>query len=367
MTKKLKIFLAFLLVFALLFAAVFTVVFVFFTDNKTDLQPENETMIMPDTGGMTIADGNIESNGISLMSAKIATADYAAYGISPQAETGYLITATVYPVTAVALLDWTAEFKNANSSWANGKTVADYIEVTPTSDGALTARVECLKAFSEQIIIKATSRSDKTVYGTCTVDYAKRFTTSQLTFTSTEFTICDDEKIGENVAIPLYNFNSSSSNWRDPESSGYAQVYCFGTGTVAPEIVSTKIEVKVSDTFLRLYNAAPYYTFNGNTTECLYKDWYTTGNNGLIFADLIDNMSKPFAQSSGWCNEDDYTGFLKALATYNSTDFYVRITATMQYGENRVEEVKEYPCIFYRNSEVFKASSLSLDKSSLVC
>lgn len=304
-----------------------------------------------------------ESHGISLMAAQAAVS---ADGISPQAETGTLITATLYPATAIAVLDWTAEFKNANSSWANGKTVTDFLKVTPTSDGALTATVECLKAFGEQIIIKATSRTDESVYGTCTADYAKRFTTAELTFASTGFTVCDDEKIGENVAIPLYNFTASSPYWRDPESSGYAEVYCSGVGTVAPEIVSTKIEVKVSDAFLSLYNAAPYYSVNGNTTECLYKDWYATGSNGLIYADLIDNMAKPFAQNSNWCNSDDYTGFLSALATYNSTDFYVRITATLQYGENRIEEVKEYPCMFYRNSEVFRASSLSLDRSGLV-
>ena len=60
-------------------------------------------------------------------------------------------------------------FVNPSSSWASGKTVTDYVTVTPTSDGALTANVECKQAFGEQIKVTVTSRENTNVYASCTV------------------------------------------------------------------------------------------------------------------------------------------------------------------------------------------------------
>ena len=75
------------------------------------------------------------------------------------ASDGITLTATVSPETADnKAVDWAASFVNPSSSWASGKTVTDYVTVTPTSDGALTANVNCLKAFGEQIKVTVTSR-----------------------------------------------------------------------------------------------------------------------------------------------------------------------------------------------------------------
>ena len=57
-------------------------------------QPNDEE----DDGGAVINEG--ESNGIKLMSAKIAPENYADYGISPMAETAYQLTATITPENA---------------------------------------------------------------------------------------------------------------------------------------------------------------------------------------------------------------------------------------------------------------------------
>lgn len=308
-----------------------------------------------------------ESCGMALMSTKIMSSDYAAYSVSEQAETSYLLTATVYPSTAVAQLDWSAEFTDSTSGWAKDKDIADYLIVTPTSDGALSATATVLQPFGKQIVIKATARGNTAIYAICTADYAKRFTTAELTFASTAFTVCDDEMTGGNVLIPLYSFTASTPYWRDPESSGHESIYCLGLGTVEPEVVSSKIEIKASDAFLQRYRNAPYYSVNGMTSECLYNSWYTvTDTHGLIYADMIDALSKPFSNNTNWCNATDYEGFLQALSSYDDTDFYIRITATVRYGENTAEEIKEYPCKFFRGSEVFQASSLSMDRTSLI-
>lgn len=136
-------------------------------------QTEEETPA--DEGGMHI--GESAGSGISLMSAKIAAADFEEYGISPMAESAQRLTATITPSNATnQKVNWTVEWKNANSTWAKGKTVTDYVTVTPTSDGALTANVECKQAFGEQVQVVCTSRQNTEASATATVDYAKRIT-----------------------------------------------------------------------------------------------------------------------------------------------------------------------------------------------
>lgn len=123
-------------------------------------------------GGAVI--GEVEENGISLMSAKIASADYDEYGVSPLAETAYTLTATITPSDASnKAVSWSAAWKNSSSSWANGKSVSDYISI---SSNGLTATVECLQAFGEQIIVTVKSNSNSSASATCTVDYSQKLT-----------------------------------------------------------------------------------------------------------------------------------------------------------------------------------------------
>ena len=82
---------------------------------------------------------------------------------------------TVTPTTAAAKpLDWAVDFVNADSEWASGKTVTDYVTVTPTVDGAKTATVTCLKAFGEQIKITVTTRENPNATATCLLDYKQQ-------------------------------------------------------------------------------------------------------------------------------------------------------------------------------------------------
>lgn len=87
------------------------------------------------------------------------------------------LTATVEPEDAEdKRVDWTIAFANPASTWATGKTVTEYVTVTPTEDGALEADVKGLKAFGEQIVITCTSRVNPEAKATCTVDYIARYT-----------------------------------------------------------------------------------------------------------------------------------------------------------------------------------------------
>ncbi len=136
---------------------------------------EQTTPTTPNEGGTEVAE--IQGNGIRLMAARLASNEYEEYGVSPLAENAYTLTATITPADAAnKKVDWTIAFKNANSSWATSKTVTDYATVTPSSDGALTAVVENVAAFGEQIVVKCTSRDNTSAYATCTVEYLQRTT-----------------------------------------------------------------------------------------------------------------------------------------------------------------------------------------------
>lgn len=142
---------------------------------KDDTKQEQPMPPSEDSGGLDITAE--ASNGIRLMSMKLAPMQCAAYGVAANAESAYTVTATVYPEDAAnKLLDWTVSFKNASSTWASGKKVTDYVTVTPSSDGALTAVVQNIAAFGEQVVVKVTSRDNTSAYATLNVEYLQRTT-----------------------------------------------------------------------------------------------------------------------------------------------------------------------------------------------
>ena len=142
--------------------------------DKKDEPPAEEEQQTEEGGELVVNDGI--NDGVSLMSEKISPADFEAYGVSPLAESAQTVTATIQPSDALnKAVDWSVAWANASSAWADGKTVTDYVTVTPTADGALTATAECLQAFGEQIIITATGRDNSSAKGTCTVDYSQRY------------------------------------------------------------------------------------------------------------------------------------------------------------------------------------------------
>ena len=169
---------------------------------KPDEEQTEQTEETADNGGAII--GESVGSGVKVMSAKIAPENYAANGVSAQAETAYTLTATVLPEEASnKAVDWAVSFVNPSSAWATGKTVTDYVTVTPTADGALTANVECLQAFGEQIKVTVTSRNNAEATATCLVDYAERVAGYTLTLTNGGVTISSSD--------PEYTVTGNSS------------------------------------------------------------------------------------------------------------------------------------------------------------
>lgn len=133
------------------------------TPEGDDPAPEEPT---EEPGGMVT---DVQNS--SLMSLSAVAATTAAEG----AESSTTLTATVAPGDATnKQVDWEIYFANPDSEWASGKTLSDYVTLTPTSDGSTTANVDCLQPFGEQIIVKVTSRDNPDAAATCTVDYLQK-------------------------------------------------------------------------------------------------------------------------------------------------------------------------------------------------
>lgn len=190
-SDKVKWVVSFLLIFVLLAGLIGACVLL--------LKPE-KTAPGQEGGGAVITEG--EGNGIKLMSVKISPENYAEYGISPLADTAYQLTATIVPENATdKTVDWAIAWavppqhsggtigdEDPGSVWAMGKTVTDYVTVTPTSDGALTANVECLKDFGAQVKVTVTSRDNSEVKANCLVDYTQKLQGVKATFGFTVLT-----------------------------------------------------------------------------------------------------------------------------------------------------------------------------------
>lgn len=127
------------------------------------LQNELEGMVMP-----------TESSGkqMRVTARALAASAFSDYGVSAQAENAYTLTAEVFPEYASdKSVNWVIAWADGDSQWASGKTVMDYVTVTPTADGALTAVLACVRDFGEPIILTVSSRSNPDICGVTVINY----------------------------------------------------------------------------------------------------------------------------------------------------------------------------------------------------
>ena len=148
---------------------------------KTNEKVPEQTATLPDSGGAVI--GETQENGIQMMKTAIPVEEYAVYGVSEQAEKAYTITATVKPDdVSNKNIKWNLSFKNASSTWAQGKKPSDYVTVTASGTTNNTAVLTCKQAFGEQILLTAVSEYDSSKSAVCTVDYEKKLTGFSATY-----------------------------------------------------------------------------------------------------------------------------------------------------------------------------------------
>lgn len=214
-----------------------------FKHNKPQVeQPDKPGDVKPDSG--LIID-QIVANGM-LLSTGTAAAD-------EDGNMSQLFTATITPSNATNKeVDWAIAFKNPDSEWATGKNIDDYVTVTPTSDGALTATVTCKAAFGEQIELTVTSRSNPGAYAVASVDYAKRLQSASVTVSGDENYIFDASSSA--VTIKLFgleqvkNFTLGTIAYvpepTDSQSVS-AKTFARNLGTMSPEDSSVTVSYRI--------------------------------------------------------------------------------------------------------------------------
>lgn len=300
---------------------------------------------------------NGESNGIMLASARLLNSQYEENGISPQADSAYTLTATIEPTNATdKKLDWSISFKNPNSTWASGKNVLDYVTVTPTSDGALTANVECKQAFGEQIVVKAVSRSSPNVFATCDVDYVARL-------------------LNDNFSMGAFKFDGTQMNFtHSPMYSAY---------TIMPT-VSLQIEILLDDSFVTdTFEDFLFGSTDWTKSDMHYFRDYSLGHpiidyrdNYILcafkgFADNFLDLSKIDPMDANMLRRDVNSWALSSMEVciYNEDGhpIIIKYKTTFTY-DNQV--VSQKTSIYYPeidlDSLAVQVGSLSLNSGSLV-
>ena len=266
-----------------------------------------------------------QSDDVRFSMQKIAVADYAAYGVSPLAETAYTLTATITPSTAyVQGIIWSVEFVNPSDSWASGKTATNYVTVTPSGSNNHTATVECVSSFNSQIKIVATSEDNENISAECLVDYGKRFrsqggrliskrtigTTSIKTHTYT---------FGETVTIDV------SMGGRNPTYSNTDNAsYTLGGGTLKPASVDESLTLKMAPGLKTALSA------QGVTTSFVEKDVSTLSTSSVLFFDRTGILNL-----TGLGPGIDATKWSKFVTAINNNgdgyDFAIEYKITSEY------------------------------------
>lgn len=206
-------------------------------DTQSKTEQNSATM-----GNVIVSDS--DGNGVELCSAVISEADFAAYGVSAQAETAYTLTIETVPEnTLITNFVWSAEFENSGSAWAAGKKASDYVTVTPAADNR-SAVVSCLQGYGEPILIKAAYGKDPAIFATKKADYMKRIT-------------------GYTLTDPINTFN-------DGGMEGNINV-TFGVGTKTPQrnVDGDYISIELTN------EAYTYLTTEGTPANEYYRQYLT--------------------------------------------------------------------------------------------
>lgn len=185
-----------------------------------------------ETGGLIVSEEPRESSPMKLTVARASEEN----AIAAQSADSYTVTATVTPSHAtITDVSWALSFANPSSSWASGKNVSDYVELTA---GVSSATVRCKAAFGEQIILTATAQGNPSLKANCTLDYVKRVESASL-----------------NCSVTKYGLHGESC-------CGYEMTknYSLGVGTITGTFNwASEIEIYMSDSSYMAVCDSRYY------------------------------------------------------------------------------------------------------------
>lgn len=219
-SNAIKWIVVFVLVAVLLVGTVVSLVIGINNGKKTETPPIHNggMLVTPDktNGAVSLAVSPLSANG----------------GISQLSENSYTVTATILPASALQKANWSVSWKDGSSSWATGKTVTDYVTVTPSEENSLTATLSCVKAFSEQVILTASAAANADKAATCTVDYQQRLVVNSLSLGGTALSTDTGNfkaQIGKTHKYAIdYTLTDGTIAYLGKGSDGYNEFICGG-------------------------------------------------------------------------------------------------------------------------------------------
>lgn len=226
-----------ILAFSVLFACAGCTVDPTEEQDGADLVTADEAIVIDGDGNALLTDGTVQQMPkqmiFSLSEVQEAESEAEISEISEySSEASVTVTATITPSYAAdKSVDWSVAFADGTTS----TDATDFVTVTPESDGSLTATITCLKAFSKQILVTVTSRSNPDVSGSCEVDYLQRASGYSMTFGEYVLTYSESAASvsGFNAVIGLLDDDGATS----------ADVHLYyaygGTGSITQTFTAT--------------------------------------------------------------------------------------------------------------------------------
>lgn len=264
--------------------------------------------------------------------------------------------ATVEPSNATdKRLDWSVSFVNPSDAWATGKTVTDYVTVTPSSDGADTATVQCLQDFGAKIKVTAASRAYPDKKADCTIDFAKRIEDVDFSF--------QPSSGGSPVVVGASDETMTLPTWD-----------C--SLTLTPSI--TYSDFTVEDTFTEDYTIV-----DGEGAETMYAALADIGGVAATIALFTPipfvGSSSPYSMEFGFmdnatCNDGDMMWYYgESPSLFNDMFAWLRDNSTSPIFAFEFELTGTYSSVsgsidilFNSGSYVFAVSGVKLDQSNVI-
>ena len=156
-----------------------------------------------------------------------------------------LLTVTPTPSTANIEIDWSVAFKNPSSTWASGKNVSNYVDLSPVV-GKPQAKIKPLAAFSEPVIVTAALKSDSSIKATCLCDYRKAITGFDLVLGNG--TVYNSFMIASSGLASVSNLAAGGKLYSSLKNTTY------GDGTLVPSSSPTVTKVQLVVDGSKLYN-----------------------------------------------------------------------------------------------------------------
>ena len=238
--KILSLFLALVLVAGIITGIVFwqkgNIVFNPVKQEQQEEKPEDSGKPVTDENGDEIASNSpiAMPTAMTFRSATALDGKNAAYD-------SVTVTATFTPSDAeLKSVVYAAEWVNPSSTWAKGKTVSDYVTVTQTEENGVTAKIQCLKDFGEQIkvTVTGTNLDDTSVSASCTIDFAKRIVGGTITHGPKTVSFADGKVNILSLSGQDYSFSTSAT-----EYSAYTVDDNFTSSVVFNVSEETKTEI----------------------------------------------------------------------------------------------------------------------------